>query len=82
MAYEMREGSGSLFRADKKSESAPDYEGKVMLAEREWRIAGWLKTTPGGKKWMSLRVEPPRTKESTPAPAQKQIDPDEDIPFR
>ena len=81
MSYEMKDGSGSLFRADKKSENAPDYEGKLMLNEREWRIAGWLKTTPAGKKWMSLKVEPPRAKDAPIAPAARKINPDKDIPF-
>ena len=82
MAYEMREGQGSFFRVEqKKNDNGPDYEGKLVLDGREWRMAGWVKTSGAGKKWLSLKVEPPRQAEPVRAPAGNAGQPDDDVPF-
>ena len=83
MAYEQREGQGSLFRVeeDKKVERGPEYEGTLMVGGVTYRVAGWVKTSSAGKKWLSLKAEVPRAKLETPAPRQQQINPDADIPF-
>jgi uncharacterized protein (DUF736 family) len=79
--FTLKDGQGTLHRVDeKKNERGPDYEGRLMIGEQEYRIAGWIKTTSAGKKWLSLNAEVPRAKE-TPAPNQQQINPDDDIPF-
>jgi hypothetical protein len=58
MAYEMRAGSGSLFKNDyKEKETQPDLKGKVMLPNGEVRwISAWKKTTGAGAPWLSLSV--------------------------
>jgi len=82
MAYEMREGQGSFFRVEqKKNDNGPDYEGKLVLEGKEWRMAGWVKTSGAGKKWLSLKVEPPRQAEPVRAPAGNAGQPDDDVPF-
>lgn len=64
MSYELREGQGSLFRADKKgNEKRPDYEGKANIGGTTYRVAGWLKDGAKGK-WMSLKIEVPREGDS------------------
>lgn len=44
---------------DKRSEKAPDYSGTVNINGTEYKIAGWKKTTAGGKVLLSGRVTPP-----------------------
>jgi hypothetical protein len=58
MAYEMRAGSGSLFKNDNKtSERHPDYKGKVMLPNGEVRwLSGWKRQTTAGDGWLSLSI--------------------------
>ncbi len=58
MAYEMRAGSGSLFKNDRKEkETHPDLKGKVMLPNGEVRwLSAWKKTTGAGAAWLSISV--------------------------
>ena len=58
MAYEMRPGSGSLFKNDKRTEEKhPNAKGKIMLPNGEVRwISAWTKTTSAGEKWQSLSI--------------------------
>ena len=58
MAYEMRAGSGSLFKNDRKEkETHPDLRGKIMLpnGELHW-FSAWSKTTGAGAKWLSVSI--------------------------
>jgi uncharacterized protein (DUF736 family) len=61
MAYEMRAGSGSLFKNENKtSERHPDYKGKVMLPDGQVRwLSGWKKQTSAGDTWLSLAIGDP-----------------------
>ncbi len=46
---------GALFKADKKSDKHPDYTGPFMQADgTEGFMSAWLRTSAGGKKYMSL----------------------------
>ncbi len=66
-----------MFRADKQgNEKRPDYEGTANIDGTAYRIAGWIKEGAKGK-WLSLKIEVPRSASSAPAkPA------DDDDPFR
>lgn len=82
MGYELKNGQGSFFRVEeKKTPGSPDYEGRLQLEDREWRVAGWIKVTGAGRKWLSLKVEPPRQAEPVRAPAGNAGQPDDDVPF-
>ncbi len=83
MAYEYKEGQGSLFVNNKDGvESRPDRTGRMMLGGKMYRISGWIKeSTNGGKPWLSLSIQEEKPKEeAAPAPAPKP-EPDQDIPF-
>lgn len=57
MAYEMRAGSGSLFKNDKKEkDKQPDLKGKVMLPDGtvHW-LSAWTKQGATGE-WISLQI--------------------------
>jgi hypothetical protein len=58
MAYEMRPGSGSLFKNDQKTtDKHPNLKGKIMLPNGEVRwVSAWTKATSAGDKWISLAV--------------------------
>lgn len=76
MAYEMKDGQGSLFKNDRKtSDKGPDYKGQLKLGGVEYWVAAWIKTGANGK-WMSLSVVP---KEGTVVAKKKQDD--DSIPF-
>ena len=93
MAYEMRAGSGSLFKNDKKTTDAhPNLKGRVMLPNGEVRwVSGWTKKTAAGEPWLSLnigelcQVQGAGGYNSTPHPAllepKAKPDLDDDIPF-
>jgi len=74
--------SGVLFReTDKKSEKAPDYKGKLNVNGKELEIAGWLRESKNGNKFLSLKVQEPRQKPDAKAAPPKVEDFDDAIPF-
>lgn len=73
MAFEHREGSGSLFKNEKKtSENHPDYQGEIMISGNIFQLAAWIKPTKSGGKFMSLsaKVKAPVATLGTPATGQ------------
>jgi hypothetical protein len=89
MAYERRDGDGSLFkntpeRMAGKKEGYPPYSGTILIDGKEYWLDGWIKETAKGK-FFSLRAKPkdagatPR-QEPRQAPAQGNFD-DDRIPF-
>jgi hypothetical protein len=89
MAYEMRPGSGSLFKNDKKTEERhPNLKGKVMLPNGEVRwLSAWTKKTAAGDTWLSLSVGDLVQGVDQPKPVAVSAgtgfsaNPDDDIPF-
>ena len=76
LAYEQKDGSGALFRNDKRgNERAPDYRGDANVNGELVEIAAWIKEGKNGK-FMSLSFKP---KGDRPAPANNDVD--DDIPF-
>jgi len=76
MAYELKDGQGTLFKNEKQNDKQPDYRGECKIDGRLLDIAGWLKQ---GKKvkYMFLVIKPPQ---QAPVADRPQEDP-EDIPF-
>ena len=59
MAYEAKPNTGSLFKAEKKSDKAPDYTGTFKDSTgKEWRLAAWVKEGSKGKFFSLLASEP------------------------
>lgn len=58
MAYELKDGQGSLFNNDRKqTDNQPDMTGKVMLDGRLYYVSAWNKNSGRGD-WLSLSVQP------------------------
>ena len=51
MAFELRNGQGTLFENDKKgdNEKAPDFKGELRLGGKTIRIAMWLRIIKNGR---------------------------------
>lgn len=76
MAYEYKEGQGSLFINNKDGvESRPDRTGKAMIGGKMYRISGWIKeSTNGGNPFLSLSIQedkPKEAAETSPKPADE-----------
>lgn len=87
MAYEHREGSGSLFKNTKKEEGSrqPDYRGDAMVNGEVMEVSAWIKENASGGKFFSLSIKPKQAqREEKPAPERKVTkiaDLDSDLPF-
>lgn len=74
--YEQKEGQGSLFKNDKKTnEKQPDYNGSIMVDGKSHKLAGWVREAKNGKKFLSLKVE------STNYNPQTNEQKSDDLPF-
>jgi len=50
---------GVLFTNDrKKNPKSPDREGEIDVDGKKYRLAGWIKESNAGKKFLSLKIEP------------------------
>ena len=81
MAFEIRDGSGSLFQADQKgNERAPKWRGDIMLNGTVYELAGWVKETKKGDKFLSLsgKVKTVQQEQASTPPPQEV---DDSIPF-
>jgi len=57
MAYEMKEGSASLFKNNRKtSDNHPDYTGSIMLQGKEHYLNAWIKESAKVGKYFSISV--------------------------
>jgi len=85
MAEKTYDMSGILFRNEEKEpgDKRPDYTGKMTVKGVEYRMAGWIKESQNGKKFMTLNLQLPKER-SAPAvnkPAPPPMDDSDDVPF-
>ena len=82
MPYELREGSGSLFKNRKKEkDSHPDERGDCMIGGVVYEVSAWVKKTKNGDEFRSLSIKPKREKPANAAPEPKAPINDDDVPF-
>lgn len=55
---------GVLFRNQEKGEGdkKPDYTGKINVNGKDYRLAGWLRESKSGSKFLSLSLSEPKPK--------------------
>ena len=81
MAYQNKPNTGALFiKKQRKSEKQPNFEGNFNLGGKDWDIAGWMKVTKTGDKYISLKIEEPQNK-AKPQQAEPAVDDYSDMPF-
>jgi len=85
MAYTPKEGSGSLFKNNRKtSETHPDYTGSIMLNGKEHWLSAWVKEGKSGK-FFSVSVgkvkQPMGFKEAGSDELPRNTIEDSDLPF-
>ena len=58
---------GVLFRNNEKGEGdkKPDYTGKLIVGGKDYRLAGWLRESKTGTKFLSVAVSEPKAKETS-----------------
>ncbi len=58
-----KENNGFLFKKeDRATEKSPQYEGKINVGGKEYRLAAWIKESKAGKKYFSLAISDPKGK--------------------
>ena len=74
--------TGVLFRNETANEEnkQPYMTGKLNVEGKELQIAGWMKESKAGKKFLSLKVQEPRTQE-VKAANNSSTSTTDDIPF-
>ena len=66
MAYEHKEGQGSLFKNDKQNDRQPDFKGTIMIGGTTYEIAAWNRTSQNGREYLSLQASLPRQNDAAP----------------
>ena len=74
--------TGVLFRNETANEEnkQPYMTGKLNVEGKELQIAGWMRESKGGKKFLSLKVQEPQPKE-VKAVNNSSTSTTDDIPF-
>ena len=57
MAYQHKEGQGSLFKNEKQNERQPDFRGSIMIKGVTYNISAWTRTSQNGRQYLSLQAE-------------------------
>lgn len=67
MAYERKNGQGTLFTNEKSNDRQPDFKGDIVIDGVIYELAAWSKTSLKGQKYFSVRASTPIRQ--IPAPA-------------
>lgn len=86
MAYELKDGQGSLFTNERKEkETHPDWQGSIKIEGKEYWLSGWEKDGAKGK-FFSLSAKEKKAdfaglKKEIQEQSANKIDDADDIPF-
>jgi hypothetical protein len=79
MSFETKDGQGALFKNDRKEKPAhPDYRGDLRVEGIDFKLAGWVKETRDGRKFLSLSAMPKEAQRPIPEKSTEMAD---EIPF-
>jgi hypothetical protein len=84
MAYELRDGSGSLFKNEaREKDTHAHYKGDIMIDGKAYWLSAWIKEGKNGK-FMSLAAKPKEARQEQqekPKSGGGIMDLESDIPF-
>lgn len=60
MAYEHKEGQGSLFKNEKANDRQPDFKGTIVIGGVTYEVAAWERTSQKGMQYISLQASLPK----------------------
>lgn len=69
MAYEHKEGQGSLFKNEKQNDRQPDYKGTIVINGTTYEVAAWERTSQRGSQYLSLQAGLPKERDARQAGA-------------
>ncbi|MBM3460762.1 MAG: hypothetical protein FJX76_01545 [Armatimonadetes bacterium] len=82
MAYEHREGSGTLFKNHRRDkDTQPNARGEALIGGVVYEISAWTKQTKTGEPWQSLSFKPKQMSETDRRKERKPPTSKEEIPF-
>lgn len=73
MAFEHKEGQGSIFRNEKQNDRQPDYKGTIVIGGTTYEIAGWVKKSQKGTSYMSLQASVPKKRKEQPSASTQEM---------
>lgn len=82
MAYELKDGQGSLWKNDKReTDSHPNARGQAKIGGVVYWVDAWTNETGDGKKYQTLKFKPKdeRTTGQPPVPAPEGNMSDDDL---
>jgi uncharacterized protein (DUF736 family) len=53
----LKDGYGSMNKWPKKKDTDPDYSGSFKLNDKIYKVAGWIKDSQNGNKFLSITVQ-------------------------
>lgn len=56
MAYERKDGQGSLFPNEKQNDWQPDYKGYLQLNGKRYEVALWKRISQKGSEYLSIQA--------------------------
>jgi uncharacterized protein (DUF736 family) len=71
MAFELKDGSGSLFKNSYKedeNDKKPNYTGSVKVKGTEYALAGWKTVSKSGVTYISVKVSDKNEKHGNDLP--------------
>ena len=85
MAWETKEGTGSLFKNSRKeNDNHPNAKGEAKIGGVIYEVAAWTKKDKNGNPWQSLSFKVKAEDASRREPARKppaDVDDLSDVPF-
>ena len=75
--------TGVLFRNETSTpeNKQPYMTGKLNVGGKDFQLAGWMKESKGGKKFLSLKIQEPRVEATAVADGSNSNTTATDIPF-
>ena len=81
--YERKENTGALFNnaTNKKTDKHPDYTGNCKVNGKEMNISAWINESKAGKRYMSLKFDEFKPKDSSEVVYDTTATNSSEIPF-